>query len=403
MRNFILYSTIFSLFSEAILVNYVIDLKIFYAIIFLNFLLISFHYSIKISRDILKILYVIFFTGVISILIGTDSFSRLISQFLGIAIISLYYYNFFEIRDRKITFYFKVYCDFAFNISIIGILIFIYNLVLTKEIVPLKSIMLEPAHYVAAVLPACYYWFKHRELKKGFLKFTVIFVAIILSFSSLGLLGIMLGIFLLPRKINILRLIVPLFVGIIVFLILLDNVPSFSLRVKDTTDSFINKDLSGANLSSYALISNLFVAKESFEENPLIGGGLGSHIISHERIIGSVKGSENFGDMITLNAQDANSLFLRVVSELGLVGIFLVLSFIYKFYTDGDENRKIISRSILIYFFCKLLREGHYFSPEMYFFILAYWYNNKEFIFEKLQRQKQIQIDTSNNYDQLKF
>jgi len=380
MRKYIIYSTLFSVFSEAFLINYIIDLKLFYLIVFLNLLLISFYFPIKFSKNMLLILSLIFGFGIITIVLGTNSFSRLISQFLGIFIISYYYYSFFENGGMSVDYYFKLYSQFAYYLSVIGLFVFFSNLLFYMEIIPVKSVMLEPAHYCTVVLPACYYWFKNRSKERGLLKFFIIVLSIILSFSSLGILGILLGVFLVPRKINILKLILPTVAGVAAFILLLNFVPSFSMRVKDTVDSFINRDLSNANLSSYALISNLFVATESFKHNPIIGGGLGSHVISHQRIISTVEGTDNFGDMIDLNAQDANSLFIRVVSELGLFGVFLVVGFIYKFYTVADEDYKIVSRSILIYFFCKLLREGHYFSPEMYFFIFAYWYNNKNFI-----------------------
>jgi len=374
VKNYLIYSTIFSVFSEALLINYVIDFKLFYLIIFVNLFLLCIYYPIKFSKSAIVILGLILSFGLLSIALGTNNFSRLTSQFVGITIIAFYYYNFFKNVGKSVEDYFELYSNFAFGVSGIGIIIFIFNLVVNRDIVPVKSFMLEPAHYCTAVLPACYFWFKHREVKGGLLKFFVILISIILSFSSLGILGIMLGVFLIPRKLNFTRLILPLLLGIVSFTLLLNFVPSFSIRVKDTVDSYRSRDLSEANLSSYALISNLFVASESFKNNPLTGGGLGSHVITHQIVISSIIGTENFGDMIDLNAQDANSLFIRVLSELGLFGVFLVFGFLFKFYCK-DQESQIISRAILIYFFCKLLREGHYFPPEMYFFVLLYAFN----------------------------
>lgn len=377
MRKFIVHSTIFSIFSEALLFNYIIDLKIFYVIIFLNIVLITFIQPIKISKSLLTGLSLIFSCGLLSIALGTNTLSRLTSQFFGIAIVAIYYYNFFRIENKGIDYYFKIYSNYSFYIAVIGIIMFIVKLPF-EGIRPVKSIMLEPAHFVTAMLPACYYWFKNREVVGGMKKFLVIITSIILSFSSLGILGLMIGTFLLPKKISFSRLFVPIVVAVVAFIVIIQNVSSFEMRVNDTVNSFVNNDLSDANLSSYALISNLFVAAASFKQNPIIGGGLGSHILSHEKFIDNVTGSDTFGELINLNAQDANSLFIRVASELGLFGVAIVLIFIFRNYVKQPGNLKWISRAILLYFFCKLLREGHYFSPEMYFFVFAYFYAYKE-------------------------
>ena len=134
-------------------------------------------------------------------------------------------------------------------------------------------------------------------------------------------------------------------------------------------------------------MSNFFVSSKSFASNPLLGNGIGSHSISRSKYLGNIEGIEIFEEigMEHLNAKDAGSLFSRLMSELGLLGIVGVIYFIWKFYVPTTKNKltnnTIISRAILLYFFCKLLREGHYFSPEMYFFIYIY-INNKIFSLE---------------------
>ena len=158
----------------------------------------------------------------------------------------------------------------------------------------------------------------------------------------------------------------------------------FKLRLDDTVNSSINGDLSKANLSTYALLSNLYVSTQSILSNPLIGNGIGSHINSRKLYLGSIEGIEVFEkmEMDTLNAQDAGSLFSRVMSELGLVGLIGIFYFIWKFYVANTEEElslhTIVSRGIILYFFSKLFREGHYFSPEMYFFVFLYVFNKYE-------------------------
>jgi O-antigen ligase len=133
-------------------------------------------------------------------------------------------------------------------------------------------------------------------------------------------------------------------------------------------------------LSTYALLSNFFITVKVFKESPFFGNGLGSHQISHSKYIDKLSGVEDFYNsyyerFIDLNAADANSLFLRIISEVGILGLVLVIYFLVKFYCNASNNY-IISRSILIYILYKLFREGHYFSPEMYFFICIYYFNS---------------------------
>jgi hypothetical protein len=112
-----------------------------------------------------------------------------------------------------------------------------------------------------------------------------------------------------------------------------------------------------------------------------LGSGLGSHEITHDKYLTDISGVEDFEGYSDLNSKDANSLLLRTLSDLGLFGFFLIIFFIIKNYYRGDNiNLLFLSRAILIYFFCKLIREGHYFSPEMYFFVFNFLFLNKKIL-----------------------
>ncbi|MEJ2883670.1 O-antigen ligase family protein [Pedobacter sp. GR22-6] len=328
-----------------------------------------------VSKNLLIFYSYLFLTGLFSVLTGTNTSSRVLSQVVGISLVSLYYYNFFGLISEKISHLFGIYTRFATIISALGLIISCIHSFMRMEFMPVKSIMLEPAHFVTAVLPALYFQIKDKNVAYYWNRVAILLAAILLSGSSVGLLGLLLILFLIPKKINPVRIILPLIFASVFAVALYFTFPKFTLRIDDTVNSFVNKDVSGANLSSYSLISNYLVAYKSFSRNPVLGGGLGSHVITHDREIGTIAGSEEFTEFLELNSQDANSLMVRVVSELGLVGILIIFSFIIKYYSAANESSLWISRAVLIYFFCKLLREGHYFSPEMYFFIFAYWLN----------------------------
>jgi hypothetical protein len=153
------------------------------------------------------------------------------------------------------------------------------------------------------------------------------------------------------------------------------------MRIDDTLLAATTENVSGANLSTYALISNMIVTQQVLKESPLIGNGLGSHPLSHEKFMGDVPGIQSFVDMGTsdLNAADAASLTLRVLSELGLLGYIGVLAFLIYFHASGSGPRSAISNAILVHFFLKLLRGGQYFDPEQFFFIFVYILNHRQF------------------------
>ena len=158
-------------------------------------------------------------------------------------------------------------------------------------------------------------------------------------------------------------------------------IPDIRIRV----DSIIRvvtgaEELTGAHLSVYALASNAFVAFKAFLDNPLFGHGLGSHPISYDEFIPLIVSGDSLAESYYfVNKMDAGSLFFRLLSETGLVGIVAVLYFIFRFRLKSSENNKfqIISNSIFILFILQLLKQGHYFYNGLFFFVWIYYFSNK--------------------------
>ena len=92
-------------------------------------------------------------------------------------------------------------------------------------------------------------------------------------------------------------------------------------------------------------------------------------------------GVDDFIDrgMADINAQDAASFTLRVLSEFGLLGYLGVLFFVFHFHVGGGARHAAISNAILVSFFLKLVRGGIYFPPEQFFFIIIYLLNYRQF------------------------
>ena len=73
-----------------------------------------------------------------------------------------------------------------------------------------------------------------------------------------------------------------------------------------------------------------------------------------------------------INRTDANSLFLRMLADLGVFAVLIFMYFIYRSYKLFSSEKKIIQQSTFFYLTVKLIREGHYFPPEFYFFLLIF-------------------------------
>lgn len=397
MKKYLYYSTLLAVFTEAAVTRVVIDVKLFYFIAIFNLIILTIAGRLYINKWLGLFYVFLIFSGVFSILSGTNTIRLFLSQFFGITIVSLFYFNFYTLFKDKLTTVFKDYTMISFYLAVTGILIFLFNL-LKGNLVPLKSLMLEPAHYSTIVLPAYLYSLKNKELPRYVWK--VILLSIVLSGSSLGLLGLGFSILLIPKRIHFLKIGISLGIAVLIFISAYLTYEPLKLRVDDSVKAIKHRDLTGVNLSTFFLASNFFVAIERIEQNPFLGSGLGSHEKSHSTHVYNLRGIDEFRPYLEINASDAASMFIRVMSEFGLVGIVLVLFFIIKNYVRydpyGPPYYHWMSNAIGLYFFCKLLREGHHFPPELYFFVFAYVFASLENKALKKMNRESLDAQTYN-------
>lgn len=385
IKKYLLYSSVFAIFTEAFFFNFIIDWKLLYLIIIVNFLLIiKIQKTIRFNKYFLLIILGLLIHGLITNIIIGVPINYMFAQLIGITIIATYYYNFITLYDR--TEIIEVYAKLSLLVAAIGYPMWLLNINVNDGI-RLQSIFKEPAHYVIVVLPACYYFLK----SKRYWPFLVILGTIILSSSSIGYFGIGL-MFILPnitfKRIKYLFIITPVLIG--AFIYVYSNYEFFKLRVDDTYKS-LNAVNTGkfeeyTNLSTYAILSNAFVAKENVSDHPF-GSGIGSHYYMHtQRYIKDLRIPPYIivNDSKEINAKDACSLFLRICSDLGIIGflfIIIVLFYISKAYKN---NQLIFAQAVVIYLLLKLFRDGHYFPPEMYFFIWMLYFELKDSSTQKI-------------------
>lgn len=124
------------------------------------------------------------------------------------------------------------------------------------------------------------------------------------------------------------------------------------------------QSISAAQLSSLALAGGVATAVENLQHSILFGGGFGGHYTTFLQTTIFDFSRLNVGD---LNAKDAGSLFLRVLSETGVIGILGLCSIFFACF--GPKLTRFVARdpvattmlaAIFGIFFIYLVRNGHY-------------------------------------------
>jgi hypothetical protein len=352
------------------------------------------------NRNFLIVFSIITFVSVLSILFGTTTTLLVSKVVISVFLNALTFYMVFKVNDYDVREVFIIYLNFAFIISSIGILQELNNIfkllpgfgvTLPLKEIPLyriTSIFPEPAHYCEAMIPALFTAVATVIQRNTLLerwKSWIIIVSFVFTFSTVGYFGIIISILLLIINYNKIKYLI---VGGVVlpFLILIAyfNVREIRLRVDGTYYVVTGRiPLISTNWSTFSLISNWEIGFLSFIENPLFGGGIGSHPVSYRKNIHRVLGKDikklEEGISITpLNVEDAASLFNRLLSETGLFGLFAFLVFIARSHVLKKDDRIgylwIINNAALVFFIIKLLRGGHYFIYGVFLFFWIYYF-----------------------------
>lgn len=356
---------------------------------------------IVIGKSIIYIFLYLLLHTILNICLNNTDFTLFVKQLIGIGISYMFYKN---ILYQKSTIkIFVLYLKITFFIILIGLfqeLVYLMGFesladlswlvpnqllgVTTKGFLRVTSVFVEPAHFATAVTPAIFFsmWCIYNKKYIIFNKVQCIlniFVYLV-TFSSLAYIGIvlMMLLLLLNTKINLKKILL-IFISLATILVLYLNIEEFKVRIDDTISVlFDDKSITSKNLSTFALMSNADIAMHSLINTYGIGSGIGSHQINYYKYKQADFMIENI--KMEMNVEDANSLGLRMISEMGFIGISLILVLIQKYYVSKkDENRHLISNCILVYIILRLIRQGHYFNDGFLFFIILYMNNHSEF------------------------
>jgi hypothetical protein len=379
------------------------------------FLLPGFIFRFGFNRSMFFIFLILFVTGLVHVFFGNNTSGQFFKVFLGLFLSYFFYYYVVLELNYDIEQLFKWYLKGAYFASLLGIFQFVsfqirfvsgyrfFNIFNKWGVITggnfgirVNSVFAEPTH-LGAVISAAFFVALYNLIRKetyglSRLQSIIVIVVYLLSFSGLGQLGVFLAFVFLAISFGLVRYIIILIpIVILSFNFLYNNVSEFRERLDSTVGLFINEEefeLGKTHGSSFILYNNYKVATENFKTNFLFGTGVGSHPTAFDRY-SIAKDIVQWG--FNLNSADANSMFLRLMSETGLFGLGIFLIIIIKCYVKRDPNfisfHWLISNAILIMILLNLFRQGHYFLNGFPFFIMLYYFNSVSYINYKVSHQ----------------
>lgn len=336
----------------------------------------------------------------------------MLKQMIGITFSSVAYYNLIRFVKFDIKRLFDLYLKIAFWIALYGVAEEImrlsgYNYLFANAkrvsvgLYRVYSIMGEPYFLCVALIPAVYFYLNKilgtadfRD-RKALMRLGVILACYVFTFSSAGFIG--LGImavliaynhrFLTPTSGRFFILVILVFIfgpGL--------NMEDLSLKEMEvrltdsykafgTTGTLDKKQIAELNSSTFALYSNYLIAQKSFSANPILGSGLGTHEVTYNDYFETLFGTKFMIMYGHFNQKDGNSLFIRMMSETGLLGLIIIFIFIIKFFAGRkyilDKETAyltIINQGIFVVFIIRILRTGNYISQGFFFFFFLYYF-----------------------------
>jgi len=403
LMNILNYLSVFIIFSGAFVYpsTSLFEFRGAYIIMFLVLII-----WLPLIKDLVfnKLFFVPFFFILIlslyNVYLGYDKIELLLKQVFGICASAFWFYTLIRINNNDVKRLFTVYLNIAFVVASIGLIQeasyllhfgpgYDYSSFLpywtfhpTQKLLRINSILPEPAGFCVVMAPALFVSICSLVEKGKYtlsrLKSIIVIVSFILSLSSTGYLGLIIALLLIMCRYRRFRDSVTIIILGVMFLILAFNISvDFRSRVTDSFNILTKRSsLAKVNLSTFALAKNALVACDVFKAKPIIGAGLGSHELSFKKF--DLKFSRVEGGADNINMQDAGSLLIRFVSEMGLLGLLLFLVFMKKFYLSSKNNTDgylwVINNSILVLFIVRLFRVGHYFSDGFFFFFWLYYF-----------------------------
>jgi hypothetical protein len=286
-----------------------------------------------------------------------------------ISIILMYFSIKYILLSNNPIYVFEKYVDYAVIAAVIGVVQLMLKpmgiLLLTDYAgFFIDSVALEPSHYVVMVLPTVFYLYLKKEFSW---KFWILLVTVLLTFKLTALLSIVAFFIIvnLRQYWKFLIITIPIVYAGIYFV---NTIPEFSDRVNAAFVYIEGGNLQDIrNMTTFSFFSNLDIATNNFVNTYGLGVGLGGHETTYLR---------NFDFHLVqdswygLNYKSAHALTIRIISELGILGIFIFFMLFYKSLKIKDTGYKAVALASLGHFIAKSFKLGSYFDYGTIFFLV---------------------------------
>ncbi len=321
----------------------------------------------------------LFVLGIISKFLNPYPFIDLIKQIGGFILVGFTWFVFFKLNIIPTKQIFNIYLKICFILSLLTIpeqILHQFGVHLT----PLKggwlglyrcySICDEPFYFSLLITPSIIYYFNQKFNKTNLLILSSLFIGLFQTFSGAAWLGLMLY-FLIDvfrEKDKTKQLIHIVAILTLSFIVL--SYHGTQKRIIETSKMFSYfpeipplTQLERFNTSSRSIYLNSVTTFEQLKNNPIIGGGIGSHKNTYnESIIKKIPDNT----IKHYNVSDGASGIIRWISELGIVGLIFILFLLKK---TIFKSNSIFRKSALVYWIIHLIHAGNFFSHGTFF-----WY-----------------------------
>ena len=385
VESYLIVSTVISVFLIIRIFRAGVDVFVGYPLVLLNMLLLLALERLVIHKGHAMVIGAVALISLLAAHFSSTPLTSVIAQIAGISVMSIYYFSALLTSGLTIPRWMNLYSSVAFYLAVYGIVENLARHLLHYDPLSeprLKSIFAEPSLFIYTTLPAIGYYINAWVSERRYGAEALIFVlAYLLADSALGFFGLLLiAVFTFIKRLTVWHFLAAVLVCGLLLTGLFFASENFAIRATDTARAVSTQNLVNTNGSTFALLSNIFVAWRAAMDHPLLGVGIGGYSSTYDFFVVDLDlknpvGATRALDLTGLNKDDANSLFLRVTAELGPVGIIALIAFLVVCAQVQGKPYRQIRNALLPYFLVRMARFGAYFSMELYFFVGLYLLN----------------------------
>lgn len=356
----------------------------------------------RMPKNVVYLFLGLLVTSAFNVFLGNNALGLFLKVFLGLFFSYYFYYGIISTYKYDVHYLFKLYLKASIVISLIGLFQFVsyqigffpgytLNFLINKGGftpggnfgIRVSSIFSEPTYFATFIAPALFIAFNDLFSKHPYFfkkRTTLLIISVfLLTFSGNAYNALFIIAFLFIYNLGLIRYsLIGIPIIIAGYFYSYNNIYEFKARVDGTIYIFESGGkftIGETHGSSVNLYDNFQVAFNNFYKNPLFGTGIGSHPIAFDKYtITKHITQEGFA----FNRMDANSMFLRTISETGLLGISILIIILFRYFVHKnnakDEQLWLISNSIVVLILLNFIRQGHYFLYGFPFYIWLYYY-----------------------------